>query len=167
MSARDQIPLPDYNPAHASTDLASVELNARTSAVLQSWKEIASELNCGVRTAQRWERKLGLPVRRIGKGPKGRVVGFKHELDRWLRVNAKSCTEHRQDLLKSFTNFFRAARQSADVEQSCDQCGSSMKFLKGQVWIYGTSAKLPLMLPVCPSCDADSLEQFRCSRTLQ
>ena len=31
--------------------------------MLTSWKEIASHLNCAVRTAQRWERH-GLPVRR-------------------------------------------------------------------------------------------------------
>src|SRR3954452_19862415 len=77
-----------------------------THPALQSWKEIASELNRGVRTVQRWERKLGLPVRRLGKGPRGRVVAFKDELQRWLRGNAKPNETPRQlALLQSITDF--------------------------------------------------------------
>ena len=34
------------------------------SAVLSSWKDIARYMGKGVRTVQRWERHLGLPVRR-------------------------------------------------------------------------------------------------------
>ena len=34
------------------------------SAVLSSWKDIAKYMGKGVRTVQRWERHLGLPVRR-------------------------------------------------------------------------------------------------------
>ena len=53
-----------------------------TSAVA-SWKEIANYLGKGVRTAQRWERDLGLPVLRpIGK-PSGFVSASPAELDRW------------------------------------------------------------------------------------
>ena len=41
--------------------------------VLHSWKEIAAELDRGVRTVQRWERTLQLPVRRLGDGPRSPV----------------------------------------------------------------------------------------------
>ena len=34
---------------------------------LNGWKEIANRLGKGVRTAQRWEKAYGLPVRRIGR----------------------------------------------------------------------------------------------------
>lgn len=37
---------------------------------LNSWKEIATFLGRGVRTVQRWERELQLPVHRIGDGPR-------------------------------------------------------------------------------------------------
>ncbi len=53
--------------------------------VLNSWKEIAAYLGRGVRTAQRWEKELLLPIHR----PKGRdrsaVLAFPTELDRWLQ----------------------------------------------------------------------------------
>jgi phage terminase Nu1 subunit (DNA packaging protein) len=52
--------------------------------ILNSWKEIAGYLGRGLRTAQRWERELGLPVRR----PRGRsrtaVFALRKELDSWL-----------------------------------------------------------------------------------
>ena len=32
---------------------------------LDGWKEIASYLGRSVRTAHRWEKRLGLPVRRV------------------------------------------------------------------------------------------------------
>lgn len=49
---------------------------------LSSWKEIASYLRVGVRTAQMWERERGLPIRRI-PGPRGRVLANVEELEAW------------------------------------------------------------------------------------
>jgi hypothetical protein len=50
---------------------------------LEGWKEISGYLNRSVRTAYRWERDLGLPVRRLGTG-KGEVVfAIPAELDAW------------------------------------------------------------------------------------
>jgi hypothetical protein len=55
------------------------------STVLTSWKEIARYLGKGVRTAQRWERHLGLPVRRpIGASQKSAVLLHREEVDVWL-----------------------------------------------------------------------------------
>lgn len=54
--------------------------------VLHSWKEIAAELDRGVRTVQRWERTLQLPVRRLGNGPRSPVFAFQDELRLWLRA---------------------------------------------------------------------------------
>jgi predicted DNA-binding transcriptional regulator AlpA len=51
---------------------------------LTSWKEIAQYLGKGVRTVQRWERSLELPVRRpVGK-PNGIVLADTEEIDAWL-----------------------------------------------------------------------------------
>ena len=52
--------------------------------ILTSWKEIASRLNCAVRTAQRWERN-GLPVSRPNPGRRGYVTADADMLDSWLR----------------------------------------------------------------------------------
>jgi hypothetical protein len=139
---------------------ASYESVTATRATLQTWKEIASELNCGVRTVQRWERTLRLPVRRLGKRRRGRVVAFKDELQRWLRDNAKATTKKKVGL-PSIIDLL--ARGSSSAKQTCDQCHSPMKFLEGHFWVYGTSRKWNLSLPFCPRCDAEALESlYRC-----
>ena len=51
---------------------------------LQSWKEIAAYLKRGVRTAQRWERCAGLPVRRPRPGDRSPVFAFPTEIDQWM-----------------------------------------------------------------------------------
>jgi hypothetical protein len=135
-----------------------------TRATLQTWKEIASELNCGVRTAQRWERTLGLPVRRLGKGPRSHVVAFKDELQRWLRDSAKATTTKKVSL-QSMLDFL--VRGPSSAKQICDQCHSPMKFLDGHFWFYGTSRKWNLSLPFCPACEAEALESICCSQILQ
>jgi len=57
--------------------------------ILNSWKEIASYLGRGVRTIQRYEEKLGLPVHRPAGRERSAVLAFADELERWLR-NAPS-----------------------------------------------------------------------------
>src|SRR5437762_3685014 len=52
--------------------------------MLNSWKEIASYLGRGVRTVQRWERDLGLPVHRIGKGRRSPVYATVTDLNFWI-----------------------------------------------------------------------------------
>jgi|WetSurSiteA1Bulk_404760.scaffolds.fasta_scaffold04875_3 eukaryotic-like serine/threonine-protein kinase len=52
--------------------------------ILDSWKEIAEHLRRNVRTCQRWEREMGLPVHRLDGSSKARVFAYSGELDRWL-----------------------------------------------------------------------------------
>lgn len=50
---------------------------------LNGWKEISGYVGKSVRTAQRWERKLGLPVHRLHT-PCGQIVyGFGCQIDTW------------------------------------------------------------------------------------
>ena len=51
---------------------------------LDSWKEIATYLDRDVRTAMRWAKDQGLPVRRVGGGRGRSVFAFSDELDAWL-----------------------------------------------------------------------------------
>ena len=46
-------------------------------------------LRRGVRTAQRWERDAGLPVRRVGGYDGGAVYAFRSELDAWWQQHAR------------------------------------------------------------------------------
>jgi TolB-like protein/Flp pilus assembly protein TadD len=54
-----------------------------SNSMLHSWKEIASHLRRGERTAQRWEKTEGLPVYRHFHGRLGSVYSYKDELDLW------------------------------------------------------------------------------------
>jgi hypothetical protein len=138
---------------------------------LQSWKEIASELQRGVRTVQRWEKTLGLPVRRVGKGHKSPVFAFRDELQDWLRKRSEEChpgnktsptrlTLVRQTkppdarLLQSIRELI--ASGSTQGEQTCNRCQSPMQLVEGHFWIHGTNIKWQIPLAICPVCDAES-----------
>ncbi len=56
--------------------------------LLNSWKEIANYLGRGVRTVQRWERDLALPVRRPRGYGRSAVLALTQDLDEWLRRSA-------------------------------------------------------------------------------
>jgi phage terminase Nu1 subunit (DNA packaging protein) len=49
---------------------------------LGSWKEIAHYLGVNIRTAQKWERERGMPVRRSA-GTRGRVSADADALESW------------------------------------------------------------------------------------
>jgi hypothetical protein len=51
---------------------------------LDSWKEIAAYLRRDERTAIRWEKDRGLPVRRVPGGKRQAVFAYASELDAWL-----------------------------------------------------------------------------------
>src|SRR5205807_10547696 len=56
---------------------------------LSSWKEIAAYLKHDESTVRRWERRNGLPIRRIGnKG--GSVYAYPNEIDIWLTTQTLS-----------------------------------------------------------------------------
>jgi hypothetical protein len=52
---------------------------------LTSWKDIAAYLGKGIRTVQRWEDELGLPVRRPKQGLKSAVFAVPEEIDAWVK----------------------------------------------------------------------------------
>ena len=64
---------------------------------LTSWKEIAAYLHKGVRTVQRWERELGLPIHRPPNRTRGIVRAIPAELDAWMKVQQSADSEQRED----------------------------------------------------------------------
>lgn len=68
---------PDNNPPKSQAQL-----------ILNSWKEIATFFGRGVRTVQRWEQELQLPVHRIGKGKRSPVFAVASELKFWMITSA-------------------------------------------------------------------------------
>jgi len=51
---------------------------------LSGWKAIADHLGMGVRTVQRYERELSLPVHRPASKLRGAVVASKVEIEGWM-----------------------------------------------------------------------------------
>jgi hypothetical protein len=54
---------------------------------LAGWKEIAGYLGKGVRTVQRYEREMSLPVRRPAGKSRAAVVATRAELDAWVAAS--------------------------------------------------------------------------------
>lgn len=55
--------------------------------ILSGWKEIAKHLRKGVRTVQRYERELGLPIRRPAGKSSASVIATAGELDAWVTAS--------------------------------------------------------------------------------
>ncbi len=53
--------------------------------ILNGWKAIADYMGRGVRTVQRWELQLGLPVIRPRKHSRSPVCAKSEEIDAWMR----------------------------------------------------------------------------------
>jgi len=80
--------------------------------ILNSWKEIAAYLKCGVRTAQRWQEDLHMPVMRIRAGKRGPVVAESQRLDEWMK--------HRQTKLSSAEQINTATTLTTEsMKQGC------------------------------------------------
>jgi len=77
--AEDHTSAPSVGPPLARPDSAS------PSDRLDSWKEIAAYLNRDVTTAQRWEKREGMPVHRHLHDRMGSVYASRAELDAWGR----------------------------------------------------------------------------------
>lgn len=61
--------------------------------ILNGWKEISDHLERGVRTAQRWESSLSMPVHRPALKNRSAVVAFSDELDSWLSRTSPSARD--------------------------------------------------------------------------
>lgn len=55
--------------------------------ILSGWKDIANYLGKGVRTVQRYEEELRLPIRRPAGKTRGSVVATTAELDAWVAAS--------------------------------------------------------------------------------
>ena len=67
------------------TDPPTAEKPPAAGKRLDSWKEIAAWLNRDVTTAQRWEKREGMPVHRHAHEKRGSVYALTSELDAWLQ----------------------------------------------------------------------------------
>jgi len=66
--------------------------NGNSKEVLDSWKEIASFLNRGVRTVQRWEQQEGFPIHRHDHKKRATVFAVASEVQEWVKNRSNSET---------------------------------------------------------------------------
>lgn len=117
-----------------------------TVTVLNSWKEIAAYMGRGVRTVQRYERELQLPVRRIQGKSHASVLALKTDLDAWvhsapLGLNERSSnTQHRACITNIRTSLAKMAilrRNTYELRVAHHECvlrlHSSMELLMRQM----------------------------------
>jgi|SRR5215469_5471905 len=84
--------------------------------VLRSWKEIAAYLGKGVRTVQRWEQLLGLPVKRQREKAKGTVAASTDQLDQWLLTEwAQRAIETNGKLRPSVDDYTRLRQTNREL----------------------------------------------------
>jgi hypothetical protein len=83
---------------------------------LTGWKEIANYLGKGVRTVQRYERHLGLPVRRPAAKDRGSVVATKSEIDAWVQASPI-----RETFRLTRSEPYVSAKAAADIRQGVSQ----------------------------------------------
>ena len=73
--------------------------------LFNSWKEIATYLECDRRTAIRWEKSMGLPIHRMGGTSKSRIFAYKNELDEWLKNQLSNNKDN--DAAKHLSSFLK------------------------------------------------------------
>ena len=102
--------------------LGGAAIVTTTVVVLNSWKEISSYLGRSVRTVQRWEADLGLPVRRPRAHSRSAVIAMSDELDVWLRsapaVQECRHPSHEPELLQSLRE---RLREHSELQLRCRQ----------------------------------------------
>jgi hypothetical protein len=93
--------------------------------VLSGWKEIAAHLRCGVRTAQRRVAR-GLPVRRVGNGPKAPVIADSELVDAWIRHGGRV----RNYILETEATITNSKKQLAELIVSQTSLRRGLKTLR-------------------------------------
>jgi len=88
------------------------ESPAPNDTVLNSWKEIAQYMGRAVRTVQRWERTLRLPVRRPHGKQRSAVLALKSDIDLWLQRQPSGRAVHTREALESMRNAAHTLHQN-------------------------------------------------------
>lgn len=104
--------------------------------ILNGWKQISQHIDRGVRTAQRWEVLLGMPIHRPALKDRSAVVAFSDELEAWLSRTSPDAREECEAIHDKSESQERLLRvldnMSTLVEQSCGLL-SQVKMLQEQL----------------------------------
>lgn len=99
--------------------------------MLSSWKEIAHFFGKGVRTVQRWEKTLDLPIHRPPGAPSNVVLARTSDLEEWMhRGQAAAAVASSEDDLKSSPVMLDAV---AALEREVTVLAQKMGIASGEV----------------------------------
>jgi hypothetical protein len=127
--------------------------NAQTKKVprleyLTSWKEIAQYMHAGVRTVQRYERHMGLPVRRPTGKSRGAVMATRAEIDAWIaarpiqttfeltRTSAETTQNYAAGVERNLRAMVKLRGQMLELRE---EVHSAMELLIKKVWSLHSS----------------------------
>ena len=106
---------------HSSPE-SNRDLSLPSARILNSWKEISAFLGRGVRTVQRYEQKLALPIHRPAGKDRSAVLAFPDELERWVRGaptrNGKAPDSTNGHALRVVVDDFEQKSDASDLERA-------------------------------------------------
>jgi hypothetical protein len=137
---------------------------------LTSWKEIGAYLGRTARTAQRWERSLGLPVHRATASASGVVWAFPTDIDQWLlqRSEMRLCPSRQGEMLE---DFIESIVETLSVEESLSLLAKSVEARSHCViaFLLLESQNQPFLPIASPSLSPDyasAIKRFPATATL-
>jgi hypothetical protein len=101
---------------------------------LNGWKEIGSYLGRTVRTAQRWETQLQMPIHRPATRKRTAVIAFPRELDTWLvgnRLHLESYGCH--EITGSTTDIAALSAKLVRLQTEATQLALEIQRARGEV----------------------------------
>jgi hypothetical protein len=133
--------------------------------ILNGWKEISNHIERGVRTAQRWEALLGMPVHRPALKDRSAVVAFTDELDGWITRNVLDTPDangegRNESLARLHDNMNSLARHTAQLEA---QTKALQEQLKQSLAIHRnwSASGLPILQSAASSRSMGAMLPFR------
>src|SRR5258705_1001273 len=98
---------------------------------LESWKEIAAYLGRDVTTVRRWEKREGLPVRRLHHSRLGSVYAYAAELDAWRDKPAPTAATDSPDARKVSA----VGRSGAQARTAAALAALALALVAGLMWL--------------------------------
>jgi hypothetical protein len=138
--------------------------------ILNGWKEISHHIRRSVRTVQRWEARLGLPVYRPALKDRSAVVAFSDELDRWISRALPDAGEDDtalNDIEENDAGLLRMLDNISTMALDTAQLSSQMRLLQEQlrqslrIYHHRIASKTPAHTSPAPGREKGSLLPFR------
>src|SRR5260370_11438729 len=98
---------------------------------LESWKEIAAYLGRDVTTVRRWEKREGLPVRRLHHSRVGSVYAYAAELDAWRDKPAPTAATDAPDVRQ----VSEVVRSGAHARKAAALAALALALVAGLIWL--------------------------------